>query len=473
MIHYKSSTSQSAKIVPDLASRLAQGERVNVVVTFHNGARSTIDAVKSLRYGDRSTRNNAIVNALKENAETSQQGVVQTLSTRSGAGGDGFAYFKSYWTSNKIFIKEADLTTVNSIAEDPQVDRIRIARNSKLPAINSIDASGGGGLAKRQDEIYEYPYWNLDKMQLNETYGELGGSKGEGVIVGAIDSGAIVTHSALRDSYVGEYGWYDGVNGSLESYDHVGHGTLVLGIIVGPRSGLAPGAKWMVCQACVDRECHFEAIMNCIQFMSCPTLPDGSQQDCSKAPHVVNFSIAGERDGEPYDEDFLTMKELGIISVGAIGNDGYSCMTDESPGNKPYMIGVGAFTGNWELWGVSGKGPAPDGTIKPDFVAPGVHIVSADSTNEEGYTIAHGTSCSTPHVTAIVALLHVRNPEITFEEAYEFLKMGSNPNITLGYGQQVECSASLEVVPNNYFGWGWVSPFETIKAQSKAIAARM
>lgn len=70
----------------------------------------------------------------------------------------------------------------------------------------------------------------------------------------------------------------------------------------------------------------------------------------------------------------------------------------------------------------SSQGPATDGRVKPDVVAPGEWIVSAYSLRDESlpaafevaedYVVQRGTSMAAPHVAGIIALMLQRNPEL-------------------------------------------------------------
>ena len=68
--------------------------------------------------------------------------------------------------------------------------------------------------------------------------------------------------------------------------------------------GVAPGAQWIACRACLGINCPSEYIIGCGQWMTCPTLPNGTNPDCTKAPHVINNSYGGAPRG---DKTFLNM----------------------------------------------------------------------------------------------------------------------------------------------------------------------
>ena len=69
--------------------------------------------------------------------------------------------------------------------------------------------------------------------------------------------------------------------------------------------------------------------------MACPTLPNGQNPDCSKAPDVINNSWSiGVGGNGFYDTVINAWRAAGIIPVFAIiGNNGPNCNTTQSPGD--------------------------------------------------------------------------------------------------------------------------------------------
>ncbi len=88
------------------------------------------------------------------------------------------------------------------------------------------------------------------------------------------------------------------------------------------------------------------------------------------------------------------------------------------------------------------------GLIRPDVVAPGLNIISADNKNNNGHMTQSGTSMAAPCVTGIIALMKEKNPDITPAEICEILettavKLSAKKNNKTGSGR-VDALAAVE-----------------------------
>ena len=137
------------------------------------------------------------------------------------------------------------------------------------------------------------------------------------------------------------------------------------------------------------------------------------------------------------------------------------------PSSSAEVISVGAFAnrdldfrpGTYEglavgdLLPFSSRGPALDGLLKPDLVAPGV-LTAARSGDSTRYRTAAGTSASAPVVAGAVALYFERFPRATNREVWRALTesaasdefTGETPNLDWGYGK-LDVAAFLQEPP--------------------------
>jgi subtilisin family serine protease len=115
----------------------------------------------------------------------------------------------------------------------------------------------------------------------------------------------------------------------------------------------------MSCLGCPGGSCLESNLKACGQFILCPTLPDGSNQDCGKAPRVVTNSWGADRQALTfYDSVISAWRNAGIIPIFSSGNSGPNCSSLNSPGDHRDVISVGATSMNDGIASFSSLGPS-------------------------------------------------------------------------------------------------------------------
>ena len=252
-------------------------------------------------------------------------------------------------------------------------------------------------------------------------------SKGQGVVVGIVDSGVNTSHPAFQDVASDGYdhtnprgqlygvcasgtdtrcndkliGLYDYVNetctfdtgSSPAGKDCGGHGTHVASTAVGnpftvaqaaptttlsrSLSGVAPRANlisYKVCFEAQDDGCSGAAIISALN------------QAVIDAVDVINFSIGGGafdpwvslRQGTTGDDAaaFFNVRAAGIVPVVAAGNSGPGVSTVSSPGNAPWVITAANESSgrrfSTSVTGISGHGVATPFNLIGDGITAGV-----------------------------------------------------------------------------------------------------
>ena len=302
--------------------------------------------------------------------------------------------------------------------------------------------------------------WNIAKVCADQCWDE--GYDGTGIVVGNIDSGVNVDLPCFGGRWV-PGGWYDAVNDSTYPYDDAGHGTRCMGILCGGDGdgpyefdiGVAPGANF-ICAKAMDSTVSGYASWyhNCLQWFA------------TQYVHVISNSWCFSRVFLAYFwDDCMNLRNLGVVLVFALGNEGPTPMTDMSPGNYPTVIGVGATSQLDHISPFSSRGPAPDQSpwndttywsrpdwnlIKPDISAPGtaIRVPNPDGT----WKCGNGTSFACPHVAGAAAICLQKDSTLSYEELY---------NILLDYADRPECG---EPYPNNDFGWGRLNVYSALQA---------
>ncbi|MBP1465026.1 S8 family serine peptidase [Candidatus Chloroploca sp. M-50] len=176
--------------------------------------------------------------------------------------------------------------------------------------------------------------------------------------------------------------------------------------------GVAAHANLIIYDGCLYDGCPTSALVGAI---------DQATQD---GVAVINYSIGGySRDPwvEPDALAFRNALEAGILASVSAGNSGPDAATIGAPSNAPWVMSIAATTKTDLTADFSSRGPdatVPD-VLKPDVAAPGVGIIAAVTvhwTGEPQFAVASGTSMAAPHNAGAAALLRQRYPAWTPSE---------------------------------------------------------
>jgi serine protease AprX len=298
---------------------------------------------------------------------------------------------------------------------------------------------------------------------------------GKGVGVAVIDSGVDSSHAALRGRVIANVD-FTGGNG----VDRFGHGTHVAAIIAGQAGrlvetsdyrGIASGALIVNLRVLgADGSGLASNVIEAIDW--------AVENRKAFNIKVINLSL-GAPVTQPYRDDPVCEAveravAAGIHVVAAAGNYGqskdgrvvYGGIT--SPGNDPNAITVGAVDvhgtavrSDDTVAKYSSRGPTMyDLVLKPDLVAPGSRVVSAEAAGSylagmfperhvagagaDGYMQLSGTSMAAGVVSGAVALLLEQTPKLTPRDAKATLQLTSS--FMAGEGLLASGAGSLNVL---------------------------
>lgn len=244
------------------------------------------------------------------------------------------------------------------------------------------------------------------------------GVTGKEIVIGIVDTGIDYSHPDLGRGFGPGFkvmGGYDFVNNDNDPTDDNGHGTHVAGIAAANGNllkGVAPDAKLMAFKVLDsggsgDNSWVIAGIDRALNPDNNPNTDD--------AVDIINLSLGGF--GNPDDPGSQAVDNAvrsGVVCVVAAGNTGSYAQSIDSPGCARNALTVGATDVFDVIAQFSSRGPSKKiFAIKPDVVAPGVQINSANVGG--GYVERSGTSMATPHVTGAVALLLELHPDWTPE----------------------------------------------------------
>ena len=298
---------------------------------------------------------------------------------------------------------------------------------------------------------------------------------GAGVGVAVIDSGVDANHAALSGKVVFIRDFIGG-----DGSDRYGHGTHVAGIIAGRAGrtadtsdyrGIASGARIINLRVLNEDGAGMASdVIEAIDW----AIENRRQFDIK----VINLSL-GAPVTQPYRDDpmceaveravaagMLVIVAAGNYGIDAEGRQVYGSVA--TPGNDPHVITVGALDthetavrSDDTVAKFSSKGPTRyDLVLKPDLVAPGTRVVSAEAagsylsrtyparhvagTGSDGYLQLSGTSMAAGVVSGTVALLLEERERLTPRDAKAVLQMTSS--FMPGEGLVVSGAGSLNAL---------------------------
>lgn len=241
------------------------------------------------------------------------------------------------------------------------------------------------------------PQYVVDKLRLSEARKF---AQGRNIRVGLIDSGVDMEHPEIRGSVLG---YLDAVDGLATPH---AHGTSMATAIVAHSElqGIAPAARLIVARAFGGPQA---ASANGKSFQILTALEWVVQQRAK----VVNLSFAGPQD-RLLSKALAGAKERGVITVAAAGNGG-ARSAPLYPGADPSVIAVTATDAEDKVFGDANRGSYVA------VAAPGVDVLTAEPGGR--YAFTSGTSIAAAHVTALVALLLEKQPELDSDSARRVL----------------------------------------------------
>lgn len=309
----------------------------------------------------------------------------------------GATNLRVLWIANSVSM-QAKPALINELADNPDVAQIR--QDGVLSAPIAYP-----GLALPAE-------WNIAMVDAPTLWAR--GIRGQGAVIASLDSGVDVLHPDLASSYRGgNNSWFDPHGQHATPSDLTGHGTQVMGIMVGgsvsgTHIGIAPDAKWIAAKIFDDADNTTEsAVHRALQWL---LDPDGNPAT-DDAPDVVNNSwdISSEDTcNSVFQTDLDALRAADIAVVFSAGNYGPAPSTSVSPANTANVVSVGAVDDQKQVALFSSRGPsACDGSLFPKLVAPGDGVLTTDLSYGVAptYILVAGTSFASPHVAGAIALM--------------------------------------------------------------------
>lgn len=230
--------------------------------------------------------------------------------------------------------------------------------------------------------------------------------------IAVLDTGVDAGHPDLAGHLLPGY---NVISPSRAPIDDRGHGTMTLGIIAAAANnaiGVA-GIGW-------NAKAMPVKVLNADGEGTDAQIAKGIDWAVGAGARVINMSLGGPGANDVLGASVANAVSQGVVVVAASGNDGND--VPSYPAAYPGVIAVGATDSAGKLTDFSSFGD------HVDIAAPGVNILSTGPRNLTPtgflpYWYCTGTSCSTPIVAGVAALVRTRWPAFTPAQIEQRLKV--------------------------------------------------
>ncbi|GAB6193596.1 S8 family serine peptidase [Desulfocastanea catecholica] len=405
--------SMAGNITPDLEELLANvdpDEEIAVIVTLAD----QVD-LKKIKDKDKALLRSKIIKALKDKAEKTQKPVKDFLQQNK------IKKITLFWVFNGLAVT----VPAGIIEQLAGMDGIEMI---SLDTVLSMSAPVADSVI--------LPKWNVEAINAPQMWSL--GHTGAGTVLANMDTGVDGNHPDLSARWRGgSNSWYDPNGEHSTPYDRTGHGTQVMGIMVGGSAGgstigVASGAQWIAVKIFNDvGQASYSVIHSGFQWLMDPD----DNPTTNDAPDVVNNSWGyNQLVNSCFGEFLLDIQALKAAQIGVVfsgGNSGPYDASSESPANYSESIATGAVGQTLVVSNFSARGPSTcDGGIYPEVMAPGESIYTADKGGY--YTSVQGTSFAAPHVTGAMGLLLSADPSRSIGDVESALKESAQDLGVLG-----------------------------------------
>jgi subtilisin family serine protease len=359
-------------------------------------------------------------------------------------------------------VRVAELAALNAVAWIQECSPAR-KFNSDVQWVTQI-----GWRPERPDSVTGHPIWAH-------------GIKGQNMVVGLFDTGIVMEHDMFVDPDVPltapglypehrkivAYKLYQGAKfGDAGEY----HGTAVATTLCGNDSivgnasrldGVAPDCRLYF----VDEgdglgfdvfDDDFTALLDSVRLSNGVNPPVRQVSGSFGNTESLSYYRLEES-----SVDEVCWKDKQFLVIWAAANERGPDYNIGHPAAAKSVLTVGACgngTDSDSVWFKSSRGPCRDGRVKPDLLAPGVTVNTADGRTLHSYVTVSGTSISAPAASGALMLLRQYfaegwYPTGTPDSTHRITQLSSALMRAMAIAA-TDSNVGHEYMPNNAAGWG-------------------
>ena len=271
-------------------------------------------------------------------------------------------------------------------------------------------------------------------------------TKGKGVKVAVLDTGATPQHPDLVDAIRDMVDFTDSRTGPLDGNGHSCHCCGIIG---------ARANEFGIVGVAPECELYVAKVLDDDGIGSDISIAKGLAWAVSKKVDIISMSLGCPVTTPLLDEAVKAAVEASIV-VCAAGNEGPSLDTINYPAKSPGTISVGAIDKQSQVANFSSRGD------RVDIVAPGENILSDWPPNK--LARLSGTSMATPFVSGVIALVMAMRQ-----------MMGVRP-LKRDELVRILCDTATDLGPdkiNTSYGHGLINPVKLLEEAAKISGTKI
>jgi len=374
--------------------------------------------------------------------------------------------------TNTISVQSRWLNAVSLTASPNQFQQI--AKLDFVKYIKPVNRSLGTSATPKHDnfpmggDFYGLAETQLDQINLINLHEH--GFKGEGIIIGVLDTGFRTTHDAFNhpDQTINVLAAWDFINNDpivdFESGDDPGqhvHGTLILGTLAAYNPNVFVGAAYEASYVLAKTEDITNEYQQEEDFYvaGLEFIEQNGADVATSSLLYIDWYTQDDLDGLTAVTTIAVnaATEKGMLCCTAAGNNSHDQNPNTSslgaPADAFQVFTCGAVESTGEIAGFSSDGPTADGRVKPEILAQGVEVFSISPGDNANYVTASGTSLSTPLIAGAIACLTQARPIWTVDQ------MRTN---VLESGDWYKTNGTYD--PDYVYGYGVIDAFDAVNA---------